>query len=111
MVTKAQKQLQEDARELLRGILQPGDSLYTIVRHVSKSGMSRHISVFRVNRKGEIESIDWLVAKAGIFNRVNTLNSDGLKVTGVGMDMGFHVVYTISSVVLNDGYALKQYWL
>jgi hypothetical protein len=111
MTTKAEKQLQEDAKESLRGILQKGDTLYTIVRHVSQSGMSRRISVFRVNADKEIESIDWLIHRAGIFKRANANNGEGLKVTGCGMDMGFHVVYSVSSVVLNDGYAIKQRWL
>lgn len=111
MTTKAEKELQTAALETLRGLLTPGDRLYTIVRHVSKSGMTRHISVFRVSETGGIESIDWLVARAGIFKRANSNNMEGLKVGGCGMDMGFHVVYSISSVVLNDGYALKQSWL
>jgi hypothetical protein len=32
-------------------------------------------------------------------------------VQGCGMDMGFHVVYSLSQTLFNDGYALKQRWL
>jgi hypothetical protein len=111
MTTKAEKAEQQFAIKQLQGMLKKGDRLYTINRHVSQSGMTRHISVFRVNESGEIETIDWLIHRAGIFKRTNSNNREGLKVSGCGMDMGFHVVYSLSSVVLNDGYALKQSWL
>jgi hypothetical protein len=111
MTTKAEKAAQEFAIEQLRAMLKKGDRLYTVLRHVSQSGMSRNISVLRVNESGEIETIDWLIHRAGIFKRTNSNNKEGLKVTGCGMDMGFHLVYSVSSVVLNDGYALKQSWL
>jgi hypothetical protein len=38
-------------------------------------------------------------------------NGNGLVVGGCGMDMGFHAVYTLSRILYNDGYALKQRWL
>jgi hypothetical protein len=111
MTTKAETAAQQFATKQLAGMLTKGETLYTINRHVSSSGMTRHISVFRVDNKGEIECLDWIIARAGIFKRVNRNNMEGLKVTGCGMDMGFHVVYTVSSIVLGDGYAIKQRWL
>jgi hypothetical protein len=37
----------------------------------------------------------------------------GVKVDGAGMDMGFHLVYTLSQVLYGaqEGYALKQRWI
>ena len=32
-------------------------------------------------------------------------------VKGCGMDMGFHVVYSLSQTLFNDGYAIKQRWI
>jgi len=111
MTTKAEKAEQEYALAQLQGTLNKGERLYTILRHVSQSGMTRRISVVRVTEDGCIESIDWLISRAGIFKRASANNGEGLKVTGCGMDMGFHVVYSLSSAVFNDGYALKQEWL
>ncbi len=42
----------------LRALLRPGTTVYTILRHVSSSGMSRRISVV-VIEKGRIRNIDF----------------------------------------------------
>jgi hypothetical protein len=36
---------------------------------------------------------------------------EALKVTGAGMDMGFHTVYTLATVVLGRSDSLTQRWL
>ena len=49
--------------------------------------------------------------------REETPPKDGLVVKGCGMDMGFHVVYTLSSLLFRDtakgdaGYCLNHAWL
>ena len=85
----------------LRERLKPGDTVYTILRHVSRSGMSRSISAV-VIEKGEPRDISWLVARAGIgaFDRKN----DGVRINGCGMDMGFHLVYSLAWTVWPDGH-------
>lgn len=35
----------DEARKRLKEVLKPGDTVYTILRHVSRSGMTRHISL------------------------------------------------------------------
>ncbi len=111
MTTKAKQAEQDEALQKLRDILKPGDTLYTILRHVSQSGMSRVISVVKV-QDGEIIWLDGLIARAGLYSRTPANSRhDGLKVSGAGMDMGFAVVYDVSSRVLQDGYTLKQRWL
>lgn len=97
------------ARDELRELLPAGTVVYTIVRHTAPSGMSRAISVVYVTASGEIERLDGLIARAGIFKPYP--RGAGLKVTGTGMDMGFHVVYTIAGLIHGDGYALTQRWL
>lgn len=44
-MTKARKQEQTEAIAKLREWLKPGDTVYTILEHVSSSGMSRSIRV------------------------------------------------------------------
>lgn len=112
MAKATEQELKDAALESLRGIVKPGDRLYTILRHVSQSGMSRIISVVKAEADGTITDLDWLIARAGLYTRTGANSrQSGLRVRGVGMDMGFAVVYDLSSAVLGDGYALKQAWL
>jgi hypothetical protein len=113
MPSKAEIQRKENERTeaiaTLRRKLSPGDTLYTILRHVSQSGMQRTISVVRAGN-GEIESLDYLIARLG-YTWKKSSTGYGIKVNGAGMDMGFHLVYGISSIVFEDGYAIKHEWL
>ena len=43
-MTKAQKAERDQARETLRKYIKPGDTVWTILRHVSRSGMQRRIA-------------------------------------------------------------------
>lgn len=114
--TKAQ---QEEARERLREWLQPGDVVYTILKHVSSSGMNRRIAVklIRANPEWEggveIRDLTWNVAQALGWRFHEP--SESISVTGCGQDMGFHLVYTLASVLFpgeeHNGYALTQKWL
>lgn len=76
----------------LRGMIKPGDTVFTILRHVSRSGMSRSISVL-INGEGAPRDITWFVAKA-LVEKMD--DRDGIKVGGCGMDMGYHLVYGLS---------------
>lgn len=93
------KDIERDAAiARLREWVKPGDELRTILRHVSASGMSRRISVVKVEKDGSTADLTWNVAKACGW-RVNSGNHDGLVIGGAGMDMGFHVVETLSYVL------------
>lgn len=91
---------QEQARETLRGMLRPGDRVYTILRHVSRSGMQRVIDVY-IMEDGRLRWVGGLVAKA-IGDRYDG-NRRGLVVGGVGMDMGFHIAYSLGYALYGSG--------
>ena len=101
-ITKKQQAVNErnEAIERLHEWIKPGDTVYCILRHRSSSGMSRRIS-FAVSRDGSIVSIDWLIARALNYQ---IHEHGGLKVSGCGMDMGFHVVYNLSRTMFRDGF-------
>ncbi len=111
-VTK--KQEKENARNeaiatLRRLGVKPGTDIYTIVTHVSKSGMSRHVRCY-LHTKDGIENITGLVAVALEWRRSHGANWD-LIVEGCGMDMCFHTVYTLGQVMFretNGGYMLNK---
>lgn len=136
-MTKAQKTNREQHIEVLRKQLTPGQTVYTKLNHVSKSGMGRVIDVY-IMENNEPSRISWAVAQA-IDARYDTKH-EGVYMGGCGMDMGFALVYNLSRVLFqgrfecigqgcpsNDhsngdrdqtphthkdgGYALQQRWL
>ncbi len=110
-MTKAQAKAQEieDAKDKLRAILPKGSTVYTILRHVSASGMSRRISVITIDKDGMPRSVDYYAATA--LDWKHAIDDDGVTVGGTGMDMGFHLVHTLAHALYGDGYALKHDWL
>jgi hypothetical protein len=95
-MTKAQALQQQEAIERLREMIKPGETLHTILRSVSRSGMTRHISVLHGTNE-----ITHLVARALDLKRAD---DGGVKVGGCGMDMGFHVVYELSHALWPEGF-------
>jgi hypothetical protein len=94
----------DEARAKLREWLKPGDTVYTILRHVSASGMSREIGVVILQPDGKGGTVDlhpnYLVGKA-IGERIG--KRDGVIMGGCGMDMGFQLVYMLSWALWPEG--------
>lgn len=99
--TQLKEQEKIEALDSLKGILKPGNEVYTSLKHVSSSGMTRHIQVL-VAEGERITDISYLVGKA-LDYKMNKYG-DGLVVSGCGMDMGFSVIYNLSSVLFKDGF-------
>ena len=99
----------EQAKKSLLNILKPEDIVYTVLRHVSRSGMQRRIDLYTFKD-------DKKIYLSGYFAYLNGEEppKDGYKVGGCGMDMGFHLVYTLSSLLYKKdrgGYELRHEWL
>jgi hypothetical protein len=122
--TKKKHAEQEEALARLREWLQPGDTVYCILRHVTGSGMQRTISFKRISidsRTGKpyIQDLSWNMAKALGWRYDNA--REGVKVDDAGMDMGFHTVHTLARVLFgtglhheagkDPGYLLESRWL
>jgi hypothetical protein len=109
---EAMKKEREEAIGKLKEILQEGDTVYTILRHVSRSGMLRHISCL-VIKDNEPLLLDYWVAKS--LDRKLAKTGEGIKESGCGMDMGFHLVHSLSCALFGydngGGYKLNQRWL
>lgn len=101
-MSKYSKEQIETATEFLRKTLKPGTQVYTNLKRVSASGMTRHISLHIANKDGNIQDITWHVSRV----LGDTINRDtgGLVVGGCGMDMGFSVVYNLSRVLYPKGF-------
>lgn len=110
MSTKAQKAERDEQIARLHEWVKPGDTVYTILEHVSRSGMSRHIRLLLLKpdsdmREG-VRDIHPNYAAATIlgYRQAPRGKGDGLVVGGCGMDMGFHLVYNLSRALYRDGF-------
>ena len=129
---KYSKEAVAEAKSYLLSILKPGTEVYTSVKSVAKSGMSRTMTLHIV-QDGRICGITY--SAAVVLGEVQR-NDSSIRVHGCGMDMGFEVVYRLSrrlfpdgfkprdagkdygrngtsadEVDMDGGYALKQRWL
>jgi hypothetical protein len=113
---RAQQELDRDyaIEKLLTHYVKEGVKVYTILRHVSSSGMSRDISLV-VAQGDEIIDITYYAAQALGDKLIESKGHRVIRVSGCGMDLGFHLVYNLSSVLFHGqeraGYVLKQGWI
>jgi len=89
-----------EAIAYLQSIINPGDTVKTILRHCSRSGMARNISLVHNG-----VDISYYAAKAMDYTRAD---DGGLKTGGCGMDMGFSLVYNLSSTLFPKGFTLSK---
>jgi hypothetical protein len=101
-VTKPSADDRTDAQNRLREIVAPGAQISCILRHVSRSGMSRRISLIFGNPDGTIVDLTRLAARAlgePVKQRGEYVQDAGMTVSGCGMDMGFDLVYRLGIVL------------
>lgn len=120
--TKAAIAERDEAIAKLREWIKPGDTVYTILDHVSSSGMSRAIRVVlpyvagkdlqtcEASERGPVNhkdlSVDFIHPNYAIGKALdlrhwkrNGREQDALVIGGCGMDMGYHLVYTLARVL------------
>ena len=91
-----------EALERLREWVKPGDTIWCVLRSVSRSGMMRVIDFQKFEADGRHLSLGWNIAKA--LDMGYDRNREGVKVTGCGMDMGFHVVSNLGYALYPQGF-------
>lgn len=105
MTKKEQADRREAAIAQLRALLPPGSTVTTVLRHISRSGMQRRITpcipVTAGDFAGEVRNLSGLVSDALGWR----WHDDGsVIVGGCGMDMGYHLVYSLASGLYPDGF-------
>lgn len=110
---KVERKISTDTlRQLLAGDHSP--VIYTILRHVSASGLSREISLIYV-KNNDIYNITYSAGIALDYPLSDKHGHRAIKVQGGGMDLGFHLVYSLSSVLYAEreraGYVISHRWL
>ena len=104
---------------LLEEYLTDTRTVYTVLRSVSASGMTRHISllVAGIDNAGKPALFDITYHASKVLgDKLSERNGHRtIKVNGCGMDMGFHLVHNLSSVLFagqdRAGYELSQRWI
>ena len=98
-MTKKQQSENEKQETItrLRESLPPGSTVHTILRHCSRSGMQRAISMVV-----DSQDVSYLVVRA-TGDKIDQ-KWGGIKIGGCGMDMGFALVYNLSRVLYSDGF-------
>ena len=106
----------QHAKGSLRAILdaQEQPRIYTILRHVSASGMTRDISLIAVE-DGRIRNVSGLVARV-LGEKVREAHGHwAIRVSGCGMDMGWGLVHRLSAILYSDrergAYVIHHDWL
>ncbi len=97
-LNKRERERREAKRHLAEH-LRPGTTVYTVLRHVSRSGMMRRLDVytFETNADGGIRKLYLTYWAAKVLGY--SMNDVGMRVDGCGMDMGFHVVHSLSYAI------------
>ena len=82
--------------------LKAGDTIYTIVKNVSRTSNTRDIVPLIIDEDGTIKNISYEVAET-LGWKVNKAG-DGVVVKGYGMDMTYHLVHQLGIALFPDGY-------
>lgn len=98
MATKISQDERDAAIKQLRELFPIGSTVRTVLRHVSRSGMSRAISIIGPDD----DDVSYLVVRA-TGDRFDS-RYGGIKVGGCGMDMGYHLVYGLARTLYRDGF-------
>lgn len=112
-MTKKEQSEQNEVRETLLQWLKPGDTVYTILDHVSRSGMQRRVRVVillpATAHKGgdERQTVtlhpNYSIAKLCGY-RLARGYRDALVVNGCGFDAGHEIVSNLSYALWPDGF-------
>ncbi len=98
---KANKEEKEAAIQRLREWLKPGDTVFCILRHVSRSGMFRVIDLVVFDKKtGQDYHLGYNAALA--MGDGYDRKREGVRISGCGMDMGFALVYNLGATLWPD---------
>lgn len=104
-LTKSQKDSRrKESLDILHQWLKPGDTVYSVLRHVSTSGMSRRFDFYVIR-----DNVPRMIT--GHMSHVldcRLSSKGGLVVNGCGMDMGFHMVYNLGRTLYPQGFYLSK---
>lgn len=105
-MTTTTTQERTNAIERLRSILPPGSTVYTILRHVARSGMSRRIDVYAIDT--DADGKPWMRYLSGMVSHATGIRfaakggareDCGLVMNGCGYSQADEIVDAIERVI------------
>lgn len=96
----AKEKEREEARQKLLEMIKPGDTVYTVLRHVSRSGMYRAIDLYIMQDNQPV----WISYTAAKLLEGYDQRHEACRASGCGMDMGFHLVHNLGYALFPDGF-------
>jgi hypothetical protein len=116
--SKADKIAKEDAKQhaidSLKSQLKPGQTIYITLCEVSSSGMSRTMDLFVIDKRKDQDSGKMFHYPRNITHYIADAldypytDRQTIRVGGCGMDMGFHVVYSLGRALYPNGFKLAK---
>ncbi len=113
-MAKISKTERETALANLRKWFPKGSTVYTILRSVGRTGMSRTIGIVSIetdNGEPIVLHPNYAVSVVLGLRWKSGGIGDGVMIQGAGMDIGFEIAYRLGRVLYDDGYALKHRWI
>lgn len=116
-MTKKEIAEKQEAIEYLKNMFTKYDvkTVYTILRHVSASGMYRAIDMYIIAENTPLR-ITWSACK--VMGQKYDKKHEAAGISGCGMDMGFNLVYNLSVRLYcpdaydhDKAYYLEHRWL
>ena len=95
--------------DALKRLLNPDSTVYAILRSKSKNGMSRTFDLIVFDEHGNDFHLSRRIA--ALLDLTFDQNKEGLKVRGVGTNVGLHVVSEVGRLVFGGTHKLRQVWL
>lgn len=113
-MAKRSKEDRQRSREFLKERIAEKSTVCTEIARVSRDGMSRTIKVL-ITVEGDICNVSRQVADVLGWRYSESKNA--VCVSGCGMDMGYHLVHSLSYALFSDavperaGYCLNHRWV
>lgn len=112
----------EEARRYLRSVLDDGATVYSVLRSVSRSGMSRtidlyalkYVELYETGKKPVKRCVPFLISGHAAdlcgfdVNRRHAIHSGYIRMRGCGLDLGLSAVQSLARKL---GITLNHKWL
>lgn len=99
-MAKFNEERMAQAMKFLSEHLLPGTMVYTVLRSVARSGMSRTLSVVMIGEDGPWDITGYVAVVLG----ENRQKDGSMRVGGCGLDVGMSTVYNLSTVLYRTGF-------
>ncbi len=107
----------DDARTRLRAVMPVGSTIYLVMRHISKSGMSHDVDVYTIRvGVGAVEgstAIDlrWWSRIVAQALDIRQTKHGYVRVHGCGFDVGHDIASNLGHYLHGDVRALRHEWI